>query len=491
MTQQAVAHALIVSAQPAERRRLVAWLEGRDVTTWTCADLARGVAECRRQKPDVMFVDVGLARGGVLDLLARLPGYKKTSIVLIAEDPSIRQLVEQAGGRKVMCLMRPIAEADLNRILRSVLHLIVPGPAKRVRKIKDRFEFLIGNSDAMRSIYNMIAKVGPTDATVLICGESGTGKELVAQSIHQRSDRKTQPFLAVNCGSIPENLIESELFGHERGAFTGADRMRRGVFERAKGGTLFLDEIAEMPMEMQVRLLRVLEEHKVTRVGGEKQIDIDVRVIAATNRDTAAAVEDGTFREDLLYRIAVFPLNLPPLRERDDDVILLANHTLSELNTKHEKDKHLSSLGEERLREYHWPGNVRQLRNLVHRSFILEDDTIDLEPLAGLLEQNSVAPESCGAAPNDGASCPPEPPSKKAQKPGKKTDVVTRDNDEADERVIEVEVGTPLSDAERELILSTLEHCEGNKKDAAQKLGISLKTLYNRLKEYGQPDASD
>ncbi|MBI1367857.1 MAG: hypothetical protein GC162_04300 [Planctomycetes bacterium] len=218
---------------------------------------------------------------------------------------------------------------------------------------------------------------------------------------------------------------------------------------------------------------------------------MDVRVIAATNRDTAAAVEDGTFREDLLYRIAVFPLNLPPLRERDDDVILLANHTLSELNTKHEKDKHLSSLGEERLREYHWPGNVRQLRNLVHRSFILEDDTIDLEPLAGLLEQNSVAPESCGAAPNDGASCPPEPPSKKAQKPGKKTDVVTRDNDEADERVIEVEVGTPLSDAERELILSTLEHCEGNKKDAAQKLGISLKTLYNRLKEYGQPDASD
>ncbi|HEX7008636.1 MAG TPA: sigma-54 dependent transcriptional regulator, partial [Phycisphaeraceae bacterium] len=306
------------------------------------------------------------------------------------------------------------------------------------------FDLMLGNSQAMRRIYQLIARVAPTDATVLIVGESGTGKELIAQTIHARSRRHRGPLVPINCGAIPENLIESELFGHEKGAFTGASQMRRGVFERAHGGTLFLDEISEMPADLQVRLLRALETNKITRVGGEKEIPIDTRIIAATNRPPEQAVAQGKLREDLLYRLAVFPIHVPPLRHRDDDVELLAHHFLAVFNKSQGRAKRFHPLALQRLRAHPWPGNVRQLRNAIHRAYILADAEIGPDDLP--------------------------PPTTAANKPihGE----------------LRFPLGSPLADIERQMILATLEHFKGDKRRTAKTLGVSLKTLYNRLNAY-------
>ena len=233
----------------------------------------------------------------------------------------------------------------------------------------------------MLDVYDLVARVAPTDATVLIIGESGTGKELVAETLHRTSARKDAVMLPVNCGAVSPNLIESELFGHERGSFTGADRQRKGYFERANGGTLFLDEITEMPIELQVKLLRVLETGKVVRVGGNEPIDVDVRLIAATNRDPAEAVKTGQLREDLYYRLNVFPIALPPLRARAGDIDLLAEYFLGQLNRDAGTTKAWSRGALERLRRNAWTGNVRELRNIVQRAYILGDDEIAADAL--------------------------------------------------------------------------------------------------------------
>jgi DNA-binding NtrC family response regulator len=293
----------------------------------------------------------------------------------------------------------------------------------------------------MQDVYRKIDKVAPTEATVFITGESGCGKELVARSIHERSARSRGAFVAINCGAIPTNLIEAELFGHERGAFTGANRQHRGCFERAEGGTLFLDEITEMAPEMQVRLLRVLETGRLVRVGGDGEIRTDVRVLAATNRDAAQAVREGRLREDLMYRLAVFPIALPPLREREGDTELLAEHFLRALNAESASSKRFSRAALTTIRTYHWPGNVRELRNAVHRAFILADEAVELD-LAGL------------ASPAVEGEC------------------------------LRMPVGTSLAEMERQAIFATLDHCRGNKRRAAEILGVSLKTLYNRLTAY-------
>lgn len=306
-------------------------------------------------------------------------------------------------------------------------------------------EAMLGNSEPMLRLYHMLARVAPTNATVLLVGESGTGKELAAQMIHRRSPRRHTRMIAVNCGAVPENLIESELFGHERGSFTGAARARKGVFERAHGGTLFLDEITEMPVQLQVRLLRVLETGKITRVGGEEEIEVDVRVIAATNRDPQDAVAEARLRHDLLYRLSVFPVHLPPLRQRSDDVDFLALHFLAEHNHANGSSKAFSRDALRWLREQSWPGNVRELKNIVMRAFILADDVI--EPLHLPLPAASR---------------------------------VAADNADA----ITVTVGTPIADVEKRLIRATLTRYEGDKRRTAETLGISLKTLYNRLNEY-------
>jgi len=287
----------------------------------------------------------------------------------------------------------------------------------------------------------MIEKVAPTEATVFITGESGCGKELVARTIHERSPRARGAFVAINCGAIPQNLIEAELFGHERGAFTGANRQHRGCFERAEGGTLFLDEITEMPLEMQVRLLRVLETGRFVRVGGDGEIRTNVRVLAATNRDALDAVRDGRLREDLMYRLAVFPIVLPPLRERDGDTELLAEHFLQNLNVEGGMSKRFSRAALTTIRAYHWPGNVRELKNAVHRAFIMAEEFVELD-LSGL-------------------ACPA-----------------------VEGECLRMPVGTSLAEMERQAIFATLDHCRGNKRRAAEMLGVSLKTLYNRLTAY-------
>lgn len=301
---------------------------------------------------------------------------------------------------------------------------------------------LYGASPPMKHLYKLLKKVAPTDACVLLTGESGSGKELAARTLHNLSRRSHHPFVPVNCGAIAANLVEAELFGHERGSFTGAHRLHKGYFERAAGGTIFLDEIGEMAPDLQVKLLRVLEAGSFHRVGGESEIKVDVRVIAATNKSLEQTLREGNFRHDLLYRLAVFPITIPPLRERGEDVALLAQHFLSELNKRYQTNKQFSPSSLANLRKYGWPGNVRELKNVVQRAYIMGEEKLDVS-LTGLI------------------SWQPD-----------KADTVC------------IRVGTPLAQAEKQLIYATLAQYDGNKKKSAEILGLSLKTLYNRLHSY-------
>jgi DNA-binding NtrC family response regulator len=312
-------------------------------------------------------------------------------------------------------------------------------------KSLNRFGIMCGSSPVMERLYQQVERVAATEATVLLVGESGTGKELIANALHHASARREETFIAVNCGAIPAHLIEAALFGHEKGSFTGAVKQHVGYFEHASRGTLFLDEITEMPVDMQVKLLRVLESGTFMRVGGDEEVKVDVRLIAATNRDLDSAVRQGNLRADLMYRLAVFPVRIPPLRERGTDIELLAQHFLDLLNAKDNTAKVFSSSSLDVIRSYSWPGNVRELKNVVQRAFILATDTLNVEDCISDLA---------------------------SRKP-----TVT-------EGYLNFFVGTPLADAQRETILATLKHYSGNKRLTAEALGISLKTLYNRLKEY-------
>src|SRR6185369_12321941 len=285
--------------------------------------------------------------------------------------------------------------------------------------------------------------VAPTDASVFLIGESGTGKDLAAQTLHLLSRRSKAPFLPLNCGAISPTLIESELFGHERGSFTGASHRHKGYFERSHTGTLFLDEITEMPIELQVKLLRVLETGTVARIGGDHPVEVDVRVVAATNRDPQKAVSEGKLREDLLYRLQVFPIYMPPLRDRTDDVILLADYFLGQLNERQGTAKKFTEDSLERLRTHSWPGNVRELKNVVHRAFIMADQEISPRCL----------PREVGG-------------------------------DSGLIRSLHFQAGTSIEEVERRLIMATLDAYGANKRKTADVLGVSLKTLYNRLNSY-------
>jgi DNA-binding NtrC family response regulator len=311
---------------------------------------------------------------------------------------------------------------------------------------------VLGTSPAMRAMFELIERGAPTEATVLLIGESGAGKELVAETIHRLSRRAAGPLIAINCGSIPASLIEAELFGYEKGSFTGASRSHAGVFERAHGGTLFLDEITEMPLEMQTRLLRVLEIGRFYRVGGTQEINTDFRVIAATNREVIEAVRERRLREDVMYRLAVFPIRVPALRDRIDDSLLLARYFLRALNERGGAQKQLSAGSLDALRRHSWPGNVRELKNAVERAYILADDVVDLAP--------NILPRLDSPASGDG-----------------------------DSDGVLLAVGSRLDEAERSLIEATLEHFDGNKRRTAEVLGCSLKTLYNKLHRYARESA--
>lgn len=303
---------------------------------------------------------------------------------------------------------------------------------------------MIGTCTAMRKLRAEVRRVAPTGVSVLITGESGVGKELVASAIHEYSTRRNGPFVAINCGAIPENLIEAELFGHEKGSFTDAVRTHHGVFERANGGTLLLDEISEMPLKMQARLLRVLQTKRFYRIGGVTELRTDVRIISATNRDVTEAVAQRELRQDLVYRLAVFPMHVLPLRERGADVVLLANTFLDELNERAGTNKRLREDAARFLQAHDWPGNVRELRNCIERAFILADEEV-------VLDRSLLIPYGSDAAFGD---------------------------------CIALRVGTRLDEAERRLIMATLEESAGNKRRAAAILGCSIKTLYNKLQQY-------
>jgi len=320
-------------------------------------------------------------------------------------------------------------------------------PRMSAERMQDCALRLIGHSPGMQRVRELISRVAPTDSTVLICGESGCGKELVAESIHVMSSRADQPFVAINCAAIPATLIEAELFGHERGSFTGAVRSREGVFERASGGTLFLDEITEMPLDLQSRLLRVLETKRLSRVGGNDDLDVDVRVIASTNRSPAQAFEEGRLREDIYYRLAVVTVQLPPLRERGEDILVLADFFLGELNLRNGTHKRLADELRARFLRHSWPGNVRELRNAVERAYILCDGELNLSE-----HEMPMLRAAPGGASHDGG--------------------------------ISMPIGATLEEIERTFILATLKHFEGDKRRAADVLGCSLKTLYNKLHAY-------
>jgi len=307
---------------------------------------------------------------------------------------------------------------------------------------------LVGSSDEIRKIYTLIEQVAPSSASVLITGESGTGKELVARTIHQLSPRREKPFVAINCSAIPETLMESELFGHEKGAFTGAASRRQGCFEIADSGTLLLDEIGEMPALLQAKLLRVIEERAVRRLGSRKEIEVDVRLLAATNRMPQQAVSEGKLRDDLLYRLNVFSIHLPSLRERKDDLPILAQHLVTQLAEKHGRPaRYLSRAALDALQFHSWPGNVRELRNVIERAVIICSGE--------QIERHYFAPYP-----------------------------IDQRERMRNEDTLSLPVGTPLEEVERQMIMRTLQKTKNNKTRAAELLGISLKTLHNKLNLY-------
>ena len=363
-------------------------------------------------------------------------------------DDTLDELMSSGAGYHfrqpldMQCILDTIDDF-YQQLSRSVL------PAKTADSLLDQFGLLVGPSDVMLSLYRTLRKVAVTEANVLIVGESGAGKELVANTLHLASYRAEQPFVAINCGALSPELVDSELFGHRKGAFTGALRDHEGVFAQAKGGTLFLDEVTEMPLEQQVKLLRVLESGEYRPVGSDKVFQADVRVVAATNRDPSEAVDNGVLREDLYFRLAQFPVSVPPLRERGEDICGLAQHFLAYRNASEQQNKQFSEQALAHIAAYQWPGNVRELKHAVERAYILADKQIAPEHL--LLEQSSTSSEL-----SDSQAVP---------------------------------AGVPLEELEKAAILSTLQQNAGNKTDTAQQLGISVKTLYNKLEKYQQVDS--
>jgi two-component system, NtrC family, response regulator AtoC len=399
--------------------------------------------------PDILLVDVHLPDGRGLDLLEGLETIAAPEVVLITGNASVETAVDALRCGVADYLLKPLDFARLKVLLANLVRTLemkgeIGTLRTELRKL-GRFGPLIGASPPMQDVYNLIARVAPTDASVLLSGETGTGKEVVAQAIHALSRRRKEAFVPV--GSVSASLIESELFGHERGSFTGADRAHRGYFERAHRGTLFLDEITEMPIELQVKLLRVLETSTVARVGGSETVKVDVRIIAATNRRLEEAVAAGKLREDLLYRLNVFPIHLPPLRERGEDIELLAEHFLGQLNAPAKTAKQFTRAARGRLRQHAWPGNIRELKNVVERAFILAEEGLGVDAL----------PEDVG---------------EEAVLASLVTSLVT------------MPAGTSMPEAERLLILATLDQFQGDKRKTASALQISLNTLYTRLKEY-------
>src|SRR3954471_10552836 len=442
-------HLLIVDDDPEALEWLTELAKGEGCTVSAADSLRAARIHMSRLQPDVLLTDLQLPDGRGVDLVSDLESRDSTQLVMITGHASIESAVGALRLGATDYMVKPVDVERLKAILRRVprtgeLRQEIGELRDELRKL-GRFGHILGSSPPMQKLYDQLGRVAPTSATVLVVGESGTGKELAAQTLHDLSRRKKAPFLPLNCGAVSPQLIESELFGHEKGSFTGADRQHKGYFERCNGGTLFLDEITEMPQELQVKLLRVLETGTFTRVGTTQPISSDVRLIAATNRNPEHAVNDGKLREDLYHRLNVFPISMPPLRERTADIELLAQHFLDVLNKQESTTKSFAPATIAALYAHSWPGNVRELKNYAQRAYILADEVIE----ANLAPATVTAPDSAS--------------------------------------LLTVRVGSTLEEVSRRLIEATLAEC-GSKRKAADMLGISLKTLYNRLAAYKSED---
>lgn len=443
-------HALVVDDETDGAEMLAAIIAAEGFSVATAGSLAEARRQALLQTPDIVLLDLLLPDGNGMDWVNDLKAMKNCEVVLITGHASLDTSLEALRLGAADYLVKPVNMRQLRALLaRFVKPSTLDKDARALQaemEAEGHFGQLWGRSLPMRKVYEQIVRVSGTAVTVFITGESGTGKEVVARTVHDLSRRRSRPFLGVNCGAISPNLMESEIFGHEKGSFTGAERQHQGFFERASGGTLFLDEITEMPLDLQVKLLRVLETGTYMRVGSTQLLETDVRMIAATNRQPMQAVASGKLREDLLYRLNVFPIHLPPLRERMEDVALIAEHFLGEISRREGQVKRFAASALARLGAYRWPGNVRELRNIVHRAYVMAPDTTIIDDC---VPTSDVPLPVLSGAP-----------------------------------VINVSIGTPLADVERLVTLATLEYFGRHKERTAATLGVSLKTLYNRLKEY-------
>ncbi len=408
-------------------------------------------------EPHILLLDLRIPLKDGIQVLSELREKGlQVPTVMISGEGEIPDAVQAIKLGAYDYLRKPVDPSHLRLLLNNLsTHLTVSEENQRLRRRlinAGQLGPMIGQSLAMRRVMSLIEQVAPSSASVIIVGESGTGKELVARTIHELSPRHNGPYVAINCAAMPETLMESELFGHERGAFTGADRRREGCFELANGGTLLLDEIGEMKPELQAKLLRVLEESKLRRLGGSTEVAVDVRVLAATNRNLDNSIKEGRFREDLYYRLNVFAIELPALCERAEDTPGLVDHFLREL--KQPEGKNITGVEAECLevlKSYRWPGNVRQLRNVIERALI-----VSRGPLITIADLPPDMKRTTGSSSS-----------------------------------FELRLGMSLDEVERELIMRTIEFTGGNKSRAAEVLGISLKTLYNRLERYQGKDAQE
>jgi DNA-binding NtrC family response regulator len=453
---------LIVEDEENERNGLAELVSAWGYQTETAEDGVEALEKVASWLPGIVVTDLKMPRMGGMELLEQIASQPaKVAVIMLTAQGSIDAAVAAMKMGAYDFVEKPVNPARLRSILQNAARQ--QGTERELevtrRTLRDKgvMGSLVGSSKKMQEIFHLIEMVAPSVASVLITGESGTGKEMVARTIHELSPRRSKPFVAINCAAIPETLIESEIFGHEKGAFTGALERRVGCFELAEGGTLLLDEIGEMPPGTQAKLLRVLEDRKLRRLGSKVETPVDVRVLAATNKVPEEAVAKGELRQDLFYRLNVFNIPMPPLRDHKSDIPELVQHLLQEMNEKHGRRVGMvSDAVMQAFQNYSWPGNVRELRNTMERAVIVcEGAVIETRHLPPGFGQLAARPSV--AEPN----------------------------------AVRVGVGTTVGEAERLLILKTLEATNNNKTRAAEILGISLKTLHNKLKEYGQMSVTE
>jgi len=445
---------LVVDDDPAHRTMLRTLLTGWGYTIFEADDGSTAIEKVHEQAFDLILMDIRMITVSGLEALNEIKAFNPAiPVIIMTAYSSVETAVEALKSGAYDYLTKPLDFDELRLAMeRAMDHRQLREENRMLREsLGNHFDRqnIIGRSPAMVKLLEMVAQVAPSEATVLITGESGTGKEMIAGAIHFNSPRKEGPFVKLNCAAITETLLESELFGHEKGAFTGAHKRKEGRFRQAHGGSIFLDEISEMSLAMQVKLLRVLQEREITRVGGEEVIKVDVRLIAATNKDLLQEIEAGRFREDLFYRLNVVTLNMPRLRERSEDIPLLAQHFLKMFSEKNSKEiKGFTPQAMDRLLKYDWPGNVRELMNAVERGVVLaSSEYLGEKDLPLVLKEGA-----------SGGKAPPE-------------QVIPGD--------------LPLEEVEKASILKTLQLTGGNKSEAARRLGITRRTLHKKLKKYG------